>query len=623
MNSAANAAAAAAAPPALPAPSQQSSDIDPSHLINFINFDIFNPLRQSLFDDFGAQTKCCAHDDCTIDPGIAHKPVPGLHNCSNCRLKLHSALTCGETLSDIILLEEEKYDYRYFSGFGQDKLDSNIDSDSIYFCYTCLKQIEEATAQNVLPPPFRPPRSSMPAAAGAAAGGGGGGDTSRISLLLPSEEIHTTKTMNEVMKDDTCMAELDYTHLVVTAGATNKVVNQKTSPLTKLKGVTLGEHELSTQNCTLDNLRKLGMKWKIRGARSMSKKVVADALVTHRAKKEQQALTGTLEQTDSNGAPLRLNNERYLNVLFGTKMSARAKVRGASLTARQLQERVKTDEGFHRMMILEYNDTSNAAYGQNAHGVGCGYKDASNFQAIPVEMWEKSVEKLKELSKEYESTTNRWRQSGFHEDFVDIVPPPEKECTNPSMIYMHHHIRAQPDLLETCLGLLPDNVFRQSSSNPPRGGTRGGNTKTVRRGGGGGRGSGAGRAKSAAAEHCLDSIKSKNNAQQQNILMDTNTKIREELEKEKKKKKGYMEKLVNEHFDDKDTAKRSIKRFKKNNGSGSTNNQNAEDEDFSDNDDAFTESQESTLGNYVDAEDTIAFLKGQLDGNKKALKKFV
>ena len=38
-------------------------------------------------------------------------------------------------------------------------------------------------------------------------------------------------------------------------------------------------------------------------------------------------------------------------------------------------------------------------------------------------------------------------------------------------------------------------------------------------------------------------------------------------------------------------------------------------------DDDFTESQESTLGNYVESEDNIAFLKGQLDSNKKAMNK--
>ena len=84
-----------------------------------------------------------------------------------------------------------------------------------------------------------------------------------------------------------------------------------------------------------------------------------------------------------------------------------------------------------------------------------------------------------------------------------------------------------------------------------------------------------------------------------------------------------MKKLTQDHFDDdREAAKRSIKRYKRSKEIGSTNNtRNAEEEDLSDDDDDFTESQESTLGNYVDSEDNIVFLEGQLDNNKKAMNK--
>ena len=136
------------------------------------------------------------------------------------------------------------------------------------------------------------------------------------------------------------------------------------------------------------------------------KKAVADALVVHRAKKGQQALTGTLELTDSTtGALLRFVAERYLNVLFGTVMTSLLKFRGKTLTAMELQDRLKTDEDFHRKLIKEYNDSSNTAYGQNAHGQeGCGYTDASNFQPFSEDSWEKSCKFFKELSKNYESS---------------------------------------------------------------------------------------------------------------------------------------------------------------------------------------------------------------------------
>ena len=137
-----------------------------------------------------------------------------------------------------------------------------------------MNQIANATALNLLPGPFQPPRpqSSIVAVAAAAAAGGGGGGTSRLALLLPSgEEVHTHRTMNEAMKE--CIGELDYTHLSVTAGATNKVMNKQDSSLTKLKGIILAGHELCVQKCTHDNLRKLAIKWVIKSARSMSKKL--------------------------------------------------------------------------------------------------------------------------------------------------------------------------------------------------------------------------------------------------------------------------------------------------------------------------------------------------------------
>ena len=65
--------------------------------------------------------------------------------------------------------------------------------------------------------------------------------------------------------------------------------------------------------------------------------------------------------------------------------------------------------------------------------------------------------------------------------------------------------------------------------------------------------------------------------------MDTNTKLREEMQKEKQNKKAHMENLTQDHFDDKEATKRSIKRYKRSNDIGSTNNtQNVEEEDLSD-----------------------------------------
>ena len=46
--------------------------------------------------------------------------------------------------------------------------------------------------------------------------------------------------------------------------------------------------------------------------------------------------------------------------------------------------------------------------------------------------------------------------------------------------------------------------------------------------------------------------------------MDTNTKLREEMQKEKQKTRRLtLEKLMQDHFDDKEAAKCSIKRYNK------------------------------------------------------------
>ena len=611
---------ATAVPPSLPPTDRASSDIDIALEIDFINLNLGHPLRQSLYEDDGIQHGCCAHDFCMIHPSLREQSIAGsVHICSNCRLNIHAVLTCGETAADINL-DGNKYDLRYFHPFGKEMLKSSTSPENIYFCYTCLDQIKEATARNVLPPPFHPP-------CGRAVGGGappGDGSTSRIALLLPAGEVHPPATMYKVMMDN--KDELDYKNLDVSAGATNPVEKKKTAGLTKLRGIKLGDGLLlEITDIRLDGLRSIGSKFGIAKSRNMSKKEMADALVSYCARKEQQALNGMLDPTDSSGAPIRINNARYLNVLFGAVIVADLKVRGESLTATQLQNKMRTDEGLHRKIIEEYNDSSNAAYGANAHGQGCGYKDASNFQAIPDDMWQKSLDKFKELTKEYESCLNRWTQSGTHCEFEDVEPPPEAECTNLSMIYMHHHLRAHPDLLETCLGLLPDGVFRQSSSDAPRNGIRGGNTRRERRSGSG-RGSG-GRGKSSTADACLDSIKAKNNAQQKNILMDTHTKLRTQLHNEKQNKKVFYEELHDHFDDDRDVVRRNIKRYKKqytgsgSNGAGTGSNNNASNIDEEESEDEFTESQESTLGNYVETEEQIAFLKKQLESNKKEMEK--
>ena len=105
----------------------------------------------------------------------------------------------------------------------------------------------------------------------------------------------------------------------------------------------------------LDHLRKFGMNFSIPASRSKSKQAMANALVTYRAGKEQQEVSGTLEVTDKNNIPIRFNTKRYLNVLFSEVMKPQLARRGKSLNKQQLQDKLATDQEFFFGFLDKYN----------------------------------------------------------------------------------------------------------------------------------------------------------------------------------------------------------------------------------------------------------------------------
>ena len=123
-------------------------------------------------------------------------------------------------------------------------------------------------------------------------------------------------------------------------------------------------------------------------------------------------------------------------------------------------------------------------------------------------------------------------------------------------------MKEHPEVFSVCLGTLPNGVFRQSSSNPPPRRSGGASSNTRRGSGGGGRGGRGGKGAKGgskkAADECLTSIKSKNDAQQENILIDTRSKLKTELRTEKQNKRELKEELDG-RFNDSSGA---IKRFK-------------------------------------------------------------
>ena len=98
---------------------------------------------------------------------------------------------------------------------------------------------------------------------------------------------------------------------------TNKVKNStKCTEFTRLQGIMVNGHLLDSSVITLDILRKIGIKLCISGSRNNKKQPMCEALVRHRAQKEQQKANGTLDAVDPNsGGLLRINTTRYLNVI--------------------------------------------------------------------------------------------------------------------------------------------------------------------------------------------------------------------------------------------------------------------------------------------------------------------
>jgi len=118
-------------------------------------------------------------------------------------------------------------------------------------------------------------------------------------------------------------------------------------------------------------------------------------------------------------------------------------------------------------------------------------------------------------------------------------------------------------------------------------------------------------AESSSAADCLESITSKNNIIEQKNCLEMKSQLREELRKEKENKKAAFAELE-VRFHTKDAAKRNIKRFK-----------DAEVDDEDSDGDAYTESQQELLSDYVEVEEIIADAQLQLESIQKKAKTYL
>ena len=97
----------------------------------------------------------------------------------------------------------------------------------------------------------------------------------------------------------------------------------------------------------------------ISGMRIKSKKAMSDALVAHRATKERQAVTGTLEVLVKRGEIMAINTKCYLNRLFGEKIKTKIAICDCALTRGKLKDNMSTYHLFHEEMVDDYSNKGN------------------------------------------------------------------------------------------------------------------------------------------------------------------------------------------------------------------------------------------------------------------------
>ena len=169
---------------------------------------------------------------------------------------------------------------------------------------------------------------------------------------------------------------------------------------------------------------------------------------------------------------VRMNRNRFCNVLFGDVCRNDVATRGASLTADEQTLGLKTDQLLHEKICCEYNSIHK--YNEHAFPAlkheekGKGNRDdPGNF--LPIK-WLQSKTELDKFLSQYEKCFNNWKKSGNHGEFIDItvndviddrhdsdgiIPFVEFIQNNNSLLYLHKFVYQFPDIFRAITGSLP------------------------------------------------------------------------------------------------------------------------------------------------------------------------
>ena len=253
----------------------------------------------------------------------------------------------------------------------------------------------------------------------------------------------------------------------------------------------------------------------------MKKKPLCAAFVDFHARRELEKLTGVTPVNDE-GTNINWNVPRLLNVIFSDTFANRFAMCGQALDKEELDNGIEVDQLLFTDVVVAYNDSTNAAYGKLAYQSVPRIQHPSMFEALSTKnSWKVVQTKYTRLGGKYEKYLRILFKSGTHcafDDLDNINPDPEK-CPSPCIIYMHHHMRDRPSLLNACVSFLPKDVVSQSNIRGDR--TR--RTAEVEttpgeRRGPCSRGKKGGFAKSASTRLALQYIASENNANAQLIV---------------------------------------------------------------------------------------------------------
>ena len=92
---------------------------------------------------------------------------------------------------------------------------------------------------------------------------------------------------------------------------------------------------MKTIDLAVQQIRKIGAHFKIRGMHGKPKKWLADAFVKYLAIRQKEEESGIVKSRDS--YDVRINTKRWLNVLFSQAIKHKLATRGGTLTRNDLQ----------------------------------------------------------------------------------------------------------------------------------------------------------------------------------------------------------------------------------------------------------------------------------------------